>query len=66
MNDIGLSDQFQSKSVINFSIVDEHLNVFYARKWQEDVHHVLKLRTYRVFKLNFKLRSLSNSIYIRN
>ena len=33
MNDIGLSDQFESKSVINLSKVDEHLNVFYARKW---------------------------------
>ena len=49
MNDIGLSDQFESKSVINLSKVDEHLNVFYARKWQEDVQHVPKLRTYRVF-----------------
>ena len=47
MNDIGLSDQFESKSVINLSKVDEHLNVFYARKWQEDVQHVPKLRTYR-------------------
>ena len=54
MNDIGLSDQFESKSVINLSKVDEHLNVFYARKWQEDVHHVPKLRTYRVFKTEFK------------
>ena len=47
MNNICLSDQFESKSVINLSKVDEHLNVFYARKWQEDVQHVLKLRTYR-------------------
>ena len=48
MNIIGLSDQFESKSVINLSKVDEHLNVLYARKWREDVHHVPKLRTYRV------------------
>ena len=54
MNDIGLSDQFESKSVINLSKVDEHLNVFYTRKWQEDVQHVPKLRTYRVFKSEFK------------
>ena len=54
MDDIGLGDHFESKSVINLSKVDEHLNVFYARKWQEDVHHVPKLRTYRVFKTEFK------------
>ena len=54
MNDIGLSDQFESKSVINLSKVDEHLNVFYARKWQEDVQHVPKLRTYRIFQTEFK------------
>ena len=35
MNDIGLSDQFDSKSVINLSKVDEHLNVYYARKWKD-------------------------------
>ena len=54
MNNICLSDQFESKSVINLSKVDEHLNVYYARKWQEDVQHVPKLRTYRVFKTEFK------------
>ena len=40
MSAFGLSDQFESKSVINLSKVDEHLNVFYTRKWQEDVQHV--------------------------
>ncbi|WAR27263.1 hypothetical protein MAR_012967, partial [Mya arenaria] len=51
---IKTDDQLESKSVINLSKVDEHLNVFYARKWQEDVQHVPKLRTYRVFKTEFK------------
>ena len=64
MNDIGLSDQFESKSVINLSKVDEHLIVFYIRKWQEDVQHVPKLRTYKVFNLNLTQRSMSNSICI--
>ena len=58
MNGIGLSDQFESKSVINLSKVDMHLNVFYASKWKEDVQHEL----IECSKLNLKQRSISNSI----
>jgi hypothetical protein len=57
MNVLGLNGYFESKSTVNLSKVDEHINDFYCRKWHTDVQHIPKLRTYRLFKNSFKLEN---------
>ena len=65
MDDIGLGDQFESKSVINLSKVDEHLNAFYARNGRKMCFMSLNLELTECSKLNLKQRNMSNSICIR-
>ena len=51
---IGLANNFENKTVVNLSQAKDQIHLYYANKWSQDIQHVPKLRTYRLFKSTFK------------
>ena len=54
MHSIGIVNHYHSKTVVNLSQVRETIKDIFADKWSQDILQAAKLRTYRVFKLEFK------------
>ena len=54
LNYIGCSDHFNNISVISLTDSSSRIRNYYNSVWTIDVQHVSKLRTYRVFKTEFK------------
>jgi len=54
LSTIGLANNFENKTVVNLSQAKDQIHLYYANKWSQDIQHVPKLRTYRLFKSAFK------------
>lgn len=51
---LGISDHFESKTVMNLSQAKTLINDNYSIKWSQNMLNMPKLRTYRIFKTDFK------------
>ena len=49
-----INDQFESKSCVDLTTVKYLIDQHYKTKWEHEVANMPKLRTYRLFKTDFK------------
>ena len=54
MGNLNLLDNFNARTTVPLSEAKALINDFYKNKWVHDVQSVAKLRTYRLFKTDFK------------
>lgn len=54
MDKVGLTQNYLEKSCVNLQIAKEKISDYYSRKWSEEINNTPKLRTYRLFKTEFK------------
>jgi len=57
MAQIGLSDSFNTKQIVNLSAAKQSNIVFYDALWKQDIEKKPKLRTYRTYKDTFAQKS---------
>ncbi len=54
MRDIGISSNFEDKTVVNLSDAKLVIQTKYEEKWARDLQNTPKLRTYKTFKQNLR------------
>ena len=54
MHSLGIVIHYHSKTVVNISQARETITYIFADKWSQDILQAANLRTYRVFKHEFK------------
>ena len=54
MDNLELTNVFETVSYVNLTEANTLVKGYYSRKWSNDIQTVAKLRTYRMFKTEFK------------
>ena len=61
-----INDQFESKAIVDLTATKGLITQHYIDKWSHEVTNMPKLRTYRLFKTDFKCEDyMTESVKIR-